>query len=67
MNIISEGFVENANATAVDTSPEFDEWALSSLTKEKCVREHNSTLILAHVKYFHVPSLAVAVAVVWAF
>ncbi|KAG1837005.1 hypothetical protein C8R48DRAFT_743831, partial [Suillus tomentosus] len=23
-------------------------------------RPHNSTLILAHVKYFHVPSLAVA-------
>ncbi|KAG2097994.1 uncharacterized protein F5147DRAFT_656229 [Suillus discolor] len=72
-----------------DTPPEFDEWALSGLTKEKCVQnkslarqgkreaisfqaepahithpvagEHNSTLILAHVKYFHVPSLAVAV------
>ncbi|KAG1822277.1 hypothetical protein EV424DRAFT_1487683, partial [Suillus variegatus] len=38
MNIISEAFVENANATAIDTPPEFDEWALSSLTKEKCVK-----------------------------
>ncbi|KAG2056267.1 hypothetical protein BDR06DRAFT_952738 [Suillus hirtellus] len=27
--------------------------------------EHNSMLILAHIKYFHSPSLAVAV--VWAF
>ncbi|KAG1790136.1 uncharacterized protein HD556DRAFT_1191554, partial [Suillus plorans] len=33
MNIISEAFVENANATAVDTPPEFDELALSGLTK----------------------------------
>ncbi|KAG1785846.1 uncharacterized protein HD556DRAFT_1419148 [Suillus plorans] len=85
VNIISEAFVENANSTAVDAPPEFDEWALSGLTKEKCIRvqirasrvkesafsmecelyksidithpvtgEHNSTLILAHVKYFHV-------------
>ncbi|KAG2090213.1 uncharacterized protein F5147DRAFT_28591 [Suillus discolor] len=83
VNIISEAFVENANASGVDASPEFDEWALSGLTKEKCVQirasrvkesafsmecelyksidithpvtgEHNSTLILAHVKYFHV-------------
>ncbi|KAG1857863.1 hypothetical protein C8R48DRAFT_775325 [Suillus tomentosus] len=38
MNIINEAFVENANATAVDTPPEFDEWALSGLTKEKCVQ-----------------------------
>ncbi|KAG1844409.1 hypothetical protein C8R48DRAFT_765353 [Suillus tomentosus] len=38
MNIISEAFIENANVTAVDTPPEFDEWALSGLTKEKCVQ-----------------------------
>ncbi|KAG1903262.1 uncharacterized protein F5891DRAFT_1276434 [Suillus fuscotomentosus] len=38
MNIISEAFVWNANATAVDTPPEFDEWALSGLTKENCVQ-----------------------------
>ncbi|KAG2097771.1 uncharacterized protein F5147DRAFT_530052, partial [Suillus discolor] len=82
MNIISEAFIENANATAVDTPPEFDEWALSGLTKDKCVcnlisgqacssadivtsyklidimhpvaGKHNSMLILAHIKYFHV-------------
>ncbi|KAG1905661.1 uncharacterized protein F5891DRAFT_621249 [Suillus fuscotomentosus] len=40
MNIISEAFIENANETAVDTPPEFDEWALSGLTKEKCVHVH---------------------------
>ncbi|KAG2056241.1 hypothetical protein BDR06DRAFT_953220 [Suillus hirtellus] len=38
MNIISEVFVENANVTAIDTPLEFEEWALSSLTKEKCVQ-----------------------------
>ncbi|KAG1886334.1 uncharacterized protein F5891DRAFT_920712, partial [Suillus fuscotomentosus] len=76
MNIISEAFVENVHATAVDAPPEFDEWALSGLTKDKCVPshvkestfsmecevyithpvigEHNSMLILAYVKYFHV-------------
>ncbi|KAG2091226.1 uncharacterized protein F5147DRAFT_643259 [Suillus discolor] len=82
VNIISKAFIENANSTAVDAPPKFDEWALSGLTKEKCIRvqiralrvkesmecklykpidithpvtgEHNSTLILAHVKYFHV-------------
>ncbi|KAG2049905.1 hypothetical protein BDR06DRAFT_1011685 [Suillus hirtellus] len=37
MNIISEAFVENANAIAVDAPPEFDKWALSGLTKDKCV------------------------------
>ncbi|KAG1870534.1 hypothetical protein C8R48DRAFT_670879 [Suillus tomentosus] len=36
MNIISEAFVENANATAIDAPPEFDEWALNDQTKEKC-------------------------------
>lgn len=83
VNIISEPFVENANATAIDAPPDFDEWTLSGLTKAKCVQikasrvkesafsmeceiyksidithpvtgEHNSTLILAHVKYIHV-------------
>ncbi|KAG1740288.1 hypothetical protein EDB19DRAFT_1708614 [Suillus lakei] len=83
VNIISEPFIENANATAIDAPPDFDEWTISGLTKEKCVQikasrvkesafsmecelyksidithpvtgEHNSTLILAHVKYIHV-------------
>ncbi|KAG1732014.1 uncharacterized protein EDB91DRAFT_1058385 [Suillus paluster] len=83
VNIISEPFIENANATAIDAPPDFDEWSISGLTKEKCVHvkasrvkesafsmecelyksidithpvtgEHNSTLILAHVKYIHV-------------
>ncbi|KAG1788541.1 uncharacterized protein HD556DRAFT_1402793 [Suillus plorans] len=86
VNIISEAFIENANAAAVDAPPEVDEWTLSGLTKEKCVcvkirasrvkesafsmeceviyqsidithpvtGEHDSTRILAHVKYFHV-------------
>ncbi|KAJ8594537.1 hypothetical protein M405DRAFT_850111 [Rhizopogon salebrosus TDB-379] len=31
-------FIENANATAIDTPPDFDEWSISSLTKEKCVQ-----------------------------
>ncbi|OJA13278.1 hypothetical protein AZE42_05026 [Rhizopogon vesiculosus] len=83
VNIISEPFIENANATAINAPPGFDEWSISGLTKEKCVQvkasrikesafsmecelyksidithpvtgEHNSTLILAHVKYIHV-------------
>ncbi|KAG2064656.1 hypothetical protein BDR04DRAFT_1109765 [Suillus decipiens] len=83
VNIISEAFVDNANATAIDAPRGFDEWSISGLTKEKCVEvkasrvkesafsmecelyksidithpvtgEHNSTLILAHVKYIHV-------------
>ncbi|KIJ59417.1 hypothetical protein HYDPIDRAFT_140660 [Hydnomerulius pinastri MD-312] len=33
VNIISEPFVENANATAIDSPPGFDEWSLSGLTK----------------------------------
>ncbi|KAG2054054.1 hypothetical protein BDR06DRAFT_955642, partial [Suillus hirtellus] len=44
MNIISEAFIENTNVTAVDTPPEFDEWALSGLTKEKCIRVQNKSL-----------------------
>ncbi|KAG2039334.1 hypothetical protein BDR03DRAFT_980849 [Suillus americanus] len=40
VNIISEAFFKNANSTAVDAPPEFDEWALSSLTKEKCIHVH---------------------------
>ncbi|KAG1888659.1 hypothetical protein F4604DRAFT_1899651 [Suillus subluteus] len=35
VNIISELFVENANATAIDG---FDEWTIGDLTKSKCVR-----------------------------
>jgi len=38
VNIISEPFVENANATAIDAPPGFDEWSISGLTKEKCVQ-----------------------------
>ncbi|KAG1786310.1 uncharacterized protein HD556DRAFT_1240541 [Suillus plorans] len=38
VNIISEAFVENANATAINAPPGFDEWTLSGLTKEKCVQ-----------------------------
>ncbi|KAG1803201.1 hypothetical protein EV424DRAFT_1351562 [Suillus variegatus] len=38
VNIISEAFVENANATAIDAPRDFDEWTLSGLTKEKCVQ-----------------------------
>ncbi|KAG1798279.1 uncharacterized protein HD556DRAFT_1440619 [Suillus plorans] len=37
VNIISKAFIENANATAIDAPPNFDEWALSGLTKEKCI------------------------------
>ncbi|KAG0695829.1 hypothetical protein DFH29DRAFT_837475 [Suillus ampliporus] len=37
VNIISEPFVENANATSIEYPPEFDEWTISGLTKEKCV------------------------------
>ncbi|KAG1908711.1 uncharacterized protein F5891DRAFT_1180250 [Suillus fuscotomentosus] len=45
VNIISEAFVENANATAVDAPPNFDEWALSGLTKEKCIAPFASQLV----------------------
>ncbi|KAG1740313.1 hypothetical protein EDB19DRAFT_1708975 [Suillus lakei] len=38
VNIISEPFVENANATAIDAPLGFDEWTISGLTKEKCVQ-----------------------------
>jgi len=37
VNIISEPFLENANATAIDAPPSVDEWN-SSLIKEKCVK-----------------------------
>ncbi|KAI6151499.1 hypothetical protein BKA82DRAFT_4099914 [Pisolithus tinctorius] len=33
INIISEPFAENANATSIDAPPEFDEWTISGLTK----------------------------------
>ncbi|KIO12012.1 hypothetical protein M404DRAFT_994072, partial [Pisolithus tinctorius Marx 270] len=33
VNIISEPFVENANVTAIDAPPDFDEWTISGLTK----------------------------------
>ncbi|KAG1885255.1 hypothetical protein F4604DRAFT_1952241 [Suillus subluteus] len=35
MNIISEPFVKDVNATGIDAPPGFDEWN-SGLTKEKC-------------------------------
>ncbi|KAG1888590.1 hypothetical protein F4604DRAFT_960423 [Suillus subluteus] len=38
VNIVSEPFIESANATAIDSPPGFDEWSLSGLTKEKCVQ-----------------------------
>ncbi|KAL4067134.1 hypothetical protein V8B97DRAFT_2025233 [Scleroderma yunnanense] len=37
INIISEPFVENATATAIDAPPEFDEWEISGLTKAPSV------------------------------
>ncbi|KAG2108541.1 hypothetical protein BD769DRAFT_1365882 [Suillus cothurnatus] len=37
VNIISEPFMENANATSIDAPRDFDEWSISGLTKEKCV------------------------------
>ncbi|KAH7888233.1 hypothetical protein F5I97DRAFT_1926654 [Phlebopus sp. FC_14] len=37
VNIISEPFVENANATGVDAPTGFDEWSISGLTKEPSV------------------------------
>jgi len=37
VNIISEPFVENANATAIDCPPEFDEWTITGLTKAPSV------------------------------
>jgi len=40
VNIISESFVENANATDIDVSPGFNEWTISGLTKEKYVCVH---------------------------
>ncbi|KAG1854970.1 hypothetical protein DFJ58DRAFT_727722 [Suillus subalutaceus] len=38
VNIVSEPFIESANATAIDSPPGFDEWSLSGLTMEKCVQ-----------------------------
>ncbi|KAG1724913.1 hypothetical protein EDB19DRAFT_1858384 [Suillus lakei] len=38
VNIISEPLIENANATATDAPPDFDEWTISGLTKEKNVQ-----------------------------
>lgn len=38
VNIISEPFVENANVTAIDSPPGFDEWSISGLTKVPSVR-----------------------------
>ncbi|KAG1847707.1 hypothetical protein F4604DRAFT_1883986 [Suillus subluteus] len=70
VNIISEPFIENASAIAIDPPSGFDEWTIGDLTKENCVRankaslvkesafsmecKHNNTLILTHVKYIHV-------------
>ncbi|TFK54278.1 hypothetical protein OE88DRAFT_1711170 [Heliocybe sulcata] len=34
VNIISEPWIEAANATAIDSPPEIDEWIVSGLTKE---------------------------------
>jgi len=37
VNIISEAFVQGANATAIDAPREVSEWGLSGLTKEKSI------------------------------
>lgn len=37
VNIISEPFIQNANITAIDAPPGFDEWSLSGLTKAPSV------------------------------
>ncbi|KAI6044096.1 hypothetical protein EDC04DRAFT_3106552 [Pisolithus marmoratus] len=37
VNIISEPFVENANATSIEAPPEFDEWTISGLTKAQSI------------------------------
>ncbi|KAF8119949.1 hypothetical protein EV363DRAFT_1194054 [Boletus edulis] len=37
VNIISEPFIENANVTAIDSPPGFDEWSISGLTKAPSV------------------------------
>ncbi|KAA1476791.1 hypothetical protein DENSPDRAFT_843875 [Dentipellis sp. KUC8613] len=37
VNLISEPFIEAANATAVDAPPEFDEWKVAGLTPEPSV------------------------------
>ncbi|KAG6375234.1 hypothetical protein JVT61DRAFT_3448 [Boletus reticuloceps] len=39
VNIISEPFVENADVTAIDSPPGFDEWSISGLTKAPSVRQ----------------------------
>ncbi|KAJ8580707.1 hypothetical protein M405DRAFT_886006 [Rhizopogon salebrosus TDB-379] len=69
VNIINEPFIENANATPIDAPPDFDEWSISGLTKEKCVQVKAFSMeceisrtrdgrtqqhILAHIKYIHV-------------
>ncbi len=36
VNVVSEGFVENMNATAVDVAPDVDEFELSGLTPIAC-------------------------------
>ncbi|KAG2108551.1 hypothetical protein BD769DRAFT_1675249 [Suillus cothurnatus] len=38
VNMVSEAFFENANATAIDAPRDFDEWSISGLTKEKSVQ-----------------------------
>lgn len=37
VNIISEPFVHNANVTAIDAPPGFNEWSISGLTKAPSV------------------------------
>ncbi|KAH9941434.1 hypothetical protein B0H21DRAFT_780159 [Amylocystis lapponica] len=37
VNIISEPFIQNANATCVNSPPDFSEWDMSGLTKEPSV------------------------------
>ncbi|KAG1842121.1 hypothetical protein C8R48DRAFT_738083 [Suillus tomentosus] len=62
VNIISEAFVENANATAVDAPPDFDEWALSGLTKEKCVQIRASRVKESAFSMYHAAGESSAIA-----
>jgi hypothetical protein len=38
--MVSEAFVENVNASAIDAPADFDEWSISGLTKEKSACVH---------------------------
>ena len=46
INIISEPFVELANATSIDAPPDVDEWSLSGLTKAPSVRTVSASFFM---------------------